>query len=81
MLFEEMLPFLKEGKKAINLDWNGKGMCIFVSKIWNYSIENPIITPFIVMETANKSFFPWLPSQLDMFSENWKILDDVEDLF
>jgi hypothetical protein len=80
MLFEEMLPLLKSGKKAINFDWNGSEMFIFVSKMWNNTIENPIITPFIVMQTEDKRYVPWTPSQPDLFSKNWEIMNDDKDV-
>lgn len=73
--FESALEALKVGMRVRNNAWNGKGMSLIGSRLWSNTEPDSIETPFIIMETADKKLVPWTPSQLDLFSKEWEILD------
>lgn len=84
--FGAALISLKDGKKIARSGWNGKDMFLFHNDgrrngIGRRAIEEGHIrevldvAPFIVMKTATGELVPWLASQTDMLSEDWKVLD------
>lgn len=86
--FGVALEFLKEGKKLCRKGWNGKEMYIVRQKAYPEGIainkntseatgipEGTVckFLPYIMMKTADNSFVPWLASQTDLLSDDWKI--------
>jgi len=74
MQFEDALKAIKDGKRVTNLNWNEKSMYLIMSYLWKHETEN-IKTPFIKMELPDGSIFPWNPSQLDLSSDKWEVLE------
>jgi hypothetical protein len=79
MNFGEALQALKEGKKLIRNNWNGKGMWLQLQVPDEHS---KMTLPYIYIEYPaghvaypNGSRVPWLASQTDMLAEDWQIVD------
>lgn len=70
MDFSEALKELKQGRKVTNGNWNGKGMYL---EVQNPDKNSKMKHPYIYMKNALDELVPWTPSQLDLFSENWKV--------
>lgn len=89
MNFGKAIEALKEGKRVCREGWNGKGMwlCMMPDVIIPEGIINGRTKKFIpngdlnckkyiVIKDAQGGWQPgWLPSQQDIFSEDWMILD------
>ena len=82
MKFEEIMQYMREGRGAINGDWNGNKL---PRKLLYVTIQKPDSNsmntePYFVfnINTYNEGVwdfkkFPWIPSMLDLFSENWEV--------
>lgn len=84
MSFSQALFDLKQGLKIARLGWNGKGMWIELQKPdENSKMTRPYI--FMSLPLGSTSQFgntakeldrvPWLPSQTDLLSEDWHLID------
>ena len=74
--FGEAMEYLKTGRSVIRDGWNGKGMCLTAQ----FPDENSKMThPYLFMtipdcdEGIRK--LPWQPAQVDIFSNDWSVLD------
>jgi hypothetical protein len=81
MNFGEAVAALKEGKKVAREGWNGKGIFIELQVPDEHS---KMTHPYTFIDTtglitnndrAPKNRVPWLPSQTDMLSEDWCIVE------
>ncbi|MBO0423851.1 DUF2829 domain-containing protein [Enterococcus plantarum] len=88
MKFEQILPFLKEGKKVFRTGWNGRGMFIVRQKgypegiscnrqtaeAWDLS-EGDLFkdNPYLQIKNADGTHEMWVPSIGDIFAEDWEI--------
>lgn len=62
-----------DGHRVYREGWNGKGMYIELQR----PDENSKMTlPYIYMRTVQGDFVPWLASQTDILSDDWKVLYD-----
>jgi hypothetical protein len=90
MKFEEAITKLKEGHMVTNRNWNGKDMFLFrqmgypdgvpanenTSKAMNIPLHMEVcVEPYIMMKNASGFLVPWIPSQMDIFSDGWEIVD------
>ena len=87
MNFSDALAFLKDGRKAARLGWNGKGMFIFLVSGSRFQVSRaPLLGIYpegteiryhahIDMRTADGMVVPWLASQTDLLAEDWEIVD------
>jgi len=88
MNFEQALSALKEGKEVVNHDWNGakledKDMYLRLQKPDEHSMNTePYIVMLVGTHMSNATGkdkgwafkrFPWLASNLDLFSEAWAL--------
>lgn len=82
------LHYLKQGRKLYREGWNGKDMYIVFQKAYPDGIpinkntseatglpEGTVckFLPYLMMKTVDSSFVPWLASQTDLLSEDWKM--------
>lgn len=68
--FEEALWLLKNGCKMQNQNWNGKDMYL----VCQYPDEDSLMDlPYIYMVHASGHKQPWLASQMDLFSDGWRV--------
>lgn len=81
MIFENVLHNLKQGRSLTREGWNGKGLFITLQVP---DAGSKMTRPYIYMtapagstaqfDTSSEHRVPWLPSQTDLFAEDWKIL-------
>ena len=80
MNFGEAIEALKEGKKVARKGWNGRGIFIELQVPDDYS---KMTHPYIFIDTtglmtenkeAPKDRVPWIASQTDMLSNDWKVV-------
>lgn len=86
--FEEVLPLIKEGKKAYREGWNGRGMFIVRQKgypegipcnkqtaeAWDLTEGDLFkVNPYLQIKNADGSHSMWVPSIGDIFANDWKI--------
>ena len=90
MNFEEVLPLLKQGKKALRSGWNGKGMFVVRQKgypegikcnkqtaeAWNLNEGDLFkVHPYLQIKNADGTHAMWVPSIGDIFAEDWEIVE------
>ena len=90
MEFEKALTELKKGKLITNTNWNGKGMYVFMMKGYvagvpaNGALAEATgvtegctvqILPYLMMRNAKGQFVSWLISNMDVFSDEWQVLE------
>lgn len=86
MDFSNALVNLKAGHKVARKGWNGKEMFLCLATdidfVTNADLSNvqtlsgDLVHKSIVMKTAdNKFIVGWIPSQVDMLSEDWTIIE------
>ncbi|MED3803704.1 DUF2829 domain-containing protein [Lysinibacillus xylanilyticus] len=79
------MPFdikaLKTGKKLARKGWNGKGIFI---ELQVPDAHSKMTHPYFFIDTtglqtdnvnAPKSRVPWLPSQTDLLSDDWEVVE------
>lgn len=86
LTFEEVLPKIKNGKKAARAGWNGKGMFVFLVPGSTFKVNRPPLLGIypegteinyhghVDMKTADNMVVPWLVSQTDLLAEDWGIV-------
>ena len=87
MTFSEALDALKEGERVQREGWNGKGMFLFLVPGSTFKVNRePLLSimgegtevqyhPHIDMKTAQGYVVPWLASQADLLSSDWRIVE------
>lgn len=86
MTFGHAVEMLKAGYKVARSGWNGKGMFLYYVPAASYPPsteiakqsfggENIPYGAYIAMKTAQGNVVPWLASQTDMLSEDWRIVE------
>lgn len=80
MNFGQALEALKAGKKVAREGWNGNGIFI---ELQTPDENSKMTQPYTYIDTLNlntsnpkapKGRVPWLPSQTDMFADDWIII-------
>lgn len=84
MEFEDALRLLKSGNKITNDNWNGKDMFLYHVPSNSYPAQTDVAKEefgdmveygaYIAMKTADGTVIPWLASQMDMFSNKWRMV-------
>lgn len=73
--FQYALTHAKEGRKVAREGWNGKGL--FVEAQFpdeNSKMGNPYL--FIDARALGGERNPWVPSQTDLFAEDWHLVSE-----
>lgn len=69
MDFSEALEIVKRGTPIYRDGWNGKGMRVKAQFSDEYS---KMTLPYLYIEYPDGSRCPWLASQTDIMSEDWR---------
>lgn len=70
MNFGIALQAMKEGKKLTRAGWNGKGLFVMAQFPDEHSkMGNPYL--YIDAKALGGELNPWVPSQTDLFAEDW----------
>lgn len=86
--FSVALDALKDGKTVARYGWNSNGAYIFVGygkditdalhKVYGgnsiYKIAPTQLLDAIYMKTEDNKLVPWLPSHIDLLSDDWVIV-------
>lgn len=68
MRFSEALTEVFDGFPMTRMGWNGKGMFIEAQ----YPDKRSKMTvPYLYLNTVTADKVPWLPSQSDIFADDW----------
>lgn len=73
MNFESALSELKAGRTVARQGWNGKGLTVkaqFPDE--NSKMGNPYL--YIDASALGGKLNPWVPSQTDLFAEDWEVV-------
>lgn len=77
MNFGDALTLLKAGHKLQREGWNGKGQWLHLipASHWETTrgLEELDGRPWVGIKTVDDKFMPWVASQSDMLSDDWKI--------
>lgn len=86
MLFEEVLPELREGARITRATWNAPdqwavlqagypdGIAINVNTAHATGIPEGTVCrfqPYLLLRTADGSFVPWAPTVSDVLADDW----------
>jgi len=87
--FQMALFALKAGRKVARSGWNGKGMFVVLQKGYPDGIKINANTaealgieegtvkkflPYLMFQTAQGDFVPWLASQTDLLADDWEVV-------
>ncbi len=73
MNFSQAFHEVKEGKKISRPGWNGKGLFVQAQFPDEHSkMGNPYL--YIDATALGGKLNPWLPSQTDLFAEDWEVV-------
>ena len=82
--FGVAIRHLKDDKQVARVNWNGKGMFLFiisggdVAKLNKFGFgeyqNEPEFTRAIFMRTADNKLVPWTASQTDVLADDWVIV-------
>lgn len=72
MNFEEALNLLKAGRYLQRTGWNGQGMYVYL-----VPARGPYLA-HLMLHTARFEHVPWLASQTDLLSDDWKVYEDQD---
>lgn len=84
--FSTAVELMKKGGAVARAGWNGKGMFVFIVGKVQGAMQigedvklnpNSDMLPFIAMSTAQGDIVPWLASQTDILSDDWRIVQFV----
>lgn len=92
MNFSQALELLKSGSLLSREGWNGRGMFIYLVQGSRFEVNRPPLNEIysegksityrshIDMSTANGECVPWVASQSDLLSDDWKevVLNESE---
>ncbi|EJG4480383.1 TPA: DUF2829 domain-containing protein [Enterococcus faecalis] len=88
MNFEQILPLIKEGKKAFRTGWNGSGMFVVQQKgypegiscnkqtaeVWGLNEGDLFkVHPYLQIKNSDGTHAMWVPSIGDIFAADWEI--------
>ncbi len=70
MSFGDALEVLKKGHFVTREGWNGKGMYLALQVP---DANSKMTLPYIYMKTAQEDLVPWLASQTDILTDDWRL--------
>lgn len=69
--FSHALDALKAGCRITRAGWNGRGQHIEMQRPDKHS---RMTAPYAVLKNSNNDLVPWVPSQGDLFANDWAVL-------
>jgi hypothetical protein len=78
MNFSDALNAAREGKLVTRKGWNGKGLQVAAQFPDEHSkMGNPYL--YIDATALGGTLNPWVPSQTDLFADDWETVEPQED--
>jgi hypothetical protein len=65
---------MRAGECVRRAGWNGKGMWVEYVHAAVLPGGDDLTLPFIVMQTAQGHWIPWLCSQADLLADDWELV-------
>lgn len=76
--FSRALEFAQDGKKIARKGWNGKGLFVKAQFPDEHSkMGNPYL--YINAKALGGECNPWVPSQTDLFGDDWSVITEPEE--
>ncbi|EOL46488.1 DUF2829 domain-containing protein [Enterococcus caccae] len=76
MTFEEVLPHIKNGTKAIREGWSGFELYIELRDEIGTSEGTFLpVTPYFLIKTSDEGYSMFSPTPCDVLAEDWKLVD------
>ena len=69
--FSTALDALMQGSRVTRAGWNGRGQHVELQRPDKHS---RMTVPYAVLRNSNGDLAPWVPSQGDLFANDWAIL-------
>ena len=69
-VFASAMNLFVTGYRCKRLGWNGPGQYV---SMWTPSDTDDITEPYLVLMNAQGGLVPWVPSQGDLFGDDWMI--------
>lgn len=73
MTFEEVLPKIKQGKKAIRSGWGGAEE--YIEMIPERELDGQHINPFFVIQVVGEGLTMFQPTVCDILATDWEIVE------
>ncbi|ALS00107.1 hypothetical protein ATZ33_01535 [Enterococcus silesiacus] len=75
MTFEEVLPLIKKGAKAVRTGWSGFELYIELRDEIGTSDGTFLpVTPYFLIKTSDEGYSMFSPTPCDVLAEDWKIV-------
>ncbi|OTN87715.1 hypothetical protein A5819_000161 [Enterococcus sp. 7E2_DIV0204] len=75
MTFEEILPHIKKGAKAVREGWGGFELYIELRDEIGTSDGTFLqVTPYFLIKTSDEGYSMFSPTPCDVLAEDWKIV-------
>ncbi|MBS4750223.1 DUF2829 domain-containing protein [Granulicatella sp. zg-ZJ] len=72
MTFEEILPYIKAGKKVVRTGWKGGERFIQRQESLPYVEKS---TPYLIIQTESDYYSMFNPTVCDIFATDWTLVD------
>jgi hypothetical protein len=72
MTFSTALNLVKKKEKVAREGWNGKNQWVEVCELDKIS---DVYAPFLILKNAQDVYVPWVPSQGDLFANDWAVVE------
>lgn len=78
LTFSEALEFMKKRLVCARKGWNGKGMWVTATtpEFWMGGQRARLGHPCLVMKTVDDRLTSWTPCDLDLFADDWYIVEE-----
>ena len=70
MTFGEALESMKEGRKVARTGWNGRGQ---FAAMQVPDAHSKMAEPYCYLCNVQGKLIPWVPSQGDLFADDWQL--------
>lgn len=72
MLFEQILPELKQGAKVIRKGWSG--LEEYVQLKGTTQLDGEVLTPYFVIKVTGEGYTMFTPTVCDILASDWEIV-------
>ncbi|MFD1432838.1 DUF2829 domain-containing protein [Lacticaseibacillus yichunensis] len=72
MTFEEVLPKLKAGQRAVRGGWGGGEE--YITLVSGQSYESIAVTPYFLIKVQGEGYSVWEPTGCDALATDWTLV-------
>jgi hypothetical protein len=70
MTIDEALPYLRKGRTASRIGWNGPDQYVALQVS---DADSKMTLPYLYIRTVHGDFVPWIASQTDILASDWTV--------